>query len=352
MQTVWAQAPANLALVKYMGKKDAGLNLPANPSVSFTLGSLRTLAEVSSWGRGDSRWVPELPSGASGFEVPKLSAASIQRMVDHIERVRQQLPRVFDRFGMVLERENDGVLLKTANTFPASSGIASSASSFAAMTLALVLYFAGGPTKRAFLEDLWKQDASWRREVAALARQGSGSACRSFEGPWVCWKEAWAQAVPHRMPALSHFVLILDASPKEVSSSEAHAKVRSSALWEQRVVRATLRTQEMLEAISTGDVVRVGEIAWKELWEMHSLFHTSEVPFSYWRGKTIEVLQWAKLQRLEDPQLIVTLDAGPNVHFLVPSARRDFWKQRLEHQFEAVLLMDEQGMGATFFQPL
>jgi len=349
MQTVLAQAPANLALVKYMGKKEVSLNLPANSSVSLTLGSLRTLAQVTSSGRGDSRWVPELPEGGKGFEIPQL--VSLSRILDHVERVRNEVPRVFARFGVIAEGLAEGVVLRTANTFPASSGIASSASSFAAMTLALVAYFAGcsDRKKSAIFQSLWDREFELRREVGALARQGSGSACRSFEGPWVCWDEVVALPVPHQMPVLSHFVLILDASVKEVSSSQAHARVTTSALWEHRISRANFRTQEMLEALRKGDVVRVSEIAWSEFWEMHSLFHTSHVPFSYWVGQTVEVLHWAKLQRLQDPELIVTLDAGPNVHFLIPKTKRAIFHEKLKHQFEAVLLTDEQGMGASFF---
>jgi diphosphomevalonate decarboxylase len=142
-------------------------------------------------------------------------------------------------------------------------------------------------------------------------------------------------------------VVLLKSEPKQVSSSDAHSRVRTSPLWEGRIERAESRVRNMTVALRRGDLVTVARISWSEAWEMHSLFHTCVEPFSYWEPGTIELLHWLTPKIRESSPPIVTLDAGPNIHILVDQKDRDRWLQELRENFSKWnILEDEAGEGA------
>lgn len=383
VQTV-ARAPSNIALIKYMGKSDRDSNLPANGSLSLTLRDLCTITEVRRVLRGGSgmagaagtgtavdevRWIPEAfrhvaaGSVADQMEPVVLSADAIDRVTRHLRRARAACAEIFPAFGL---RCHDGASyweIRSANTFPAASGIASSASSFAALTLATAQACAADP--EAFAR-AWDSDRELHRALARLSRQGSGSSCRSFEGPWVLWRGTDAAALDFsspdlgagRMPEMADLVILVESAPKAVSSSQAHQRVQTSPLWAGRPERAEGRLEKMIEALRRGELAAVSRLAWQEAWEMHSLFHTAEEPFTYWRPGTLEILNglrpfvWPAESGTLSAQPgqvppIVTLDAGPNVHVLVPATRAPEWRERLRSAFPAWrILEDVQGLGA------
>ncbi len=354
-QRIVARAPSNIALIKYMGKSDSTLNIPENPSLSMTLSSLCTVAEVERSGAGGNYWFPELPRfrpkdlAPGGLWIsPDLSLSGRDKLLRHVDRVRDAVPALYDQFGIELDREtwrSAGLSLRTANTFPASSGIASSASSFAAVTLGVAAAFA---TDERSWSRAWQGLPELRRILAQLSRRGSGSSCRSFEGPWVYW-EGEKAFVPHglRLPEMAHFVILISTSPKQVSSSEAHLKIKSSPLWEKRVERVAARTAQLLEAMRSADLRKMSHLAWAELWEMHSLFHTASAPFTYWEPGTLQALQFFSQWIDQSSPPIVTLDAGPNVHVIVDRSEKDLWRSRLKEQFKDFqILEDAQGQGA------
>jgi len=348
-----ARAPSNIALIKYMGKEDSSSNLPANGSLSMTLNTLCTVAEVKRLPSvsGDSsraaHWYPELPArlvqGGLTPHVPDLSEAGVARVLRHVERVRVTAHEVFPQFG--LKAISGGKLeLRTANNFPASSGIASSASSFAAVTLATSIAIASDPVQ---FQKVWENEVELKRALARVSRQGSGSSCRSFEGPWVLWEgENAAGLQTPAMPSLSDFILLIGTGPKHVSSSAAHEKVKTSPLWEARTERVASRLQALEAALGEGSFSDVARISWAEMWEMHSLFHSCAEPFSYWEPGSIEALQWLHSLGVDRP--IVTMDAGANVHILVPTEQEKEWSRRLHARFPAwKILTDRQGEGAS-----
>ena len=347
---VSVQAPSNIALVKYMGKLDATINLPANASFSLTLNKLCTYVEMTESVSTASgvQWISEIPAKAKGdpeAKSPKLSESGIARMNRHFERVRKQLPEVFAPHGLSLT-EPCAVEIRTANTFPSDSGIASSASSFAAMTLASALFFVNDTRK--FMK-LWESDLEFRRALAMISRQGSGSSCRSFEGPWVMWGKEKAgnvfDGVKNPMPEMSDLVVLIGSAPKEISSSQAHLLVKTSPLWHGRTERTTSRLSLAIQALKSGDLTKISKMAWDEMWEMHSLFHTCENPFTYFEPGTIEVLKWLSPLR-ESGKMIVTMDAGANVHILIPASEAVSWKAKLEKEFPKFkVLSDAQGNG-------
>lgn len=290
---IWkAKAPSNIALIKYMGKE--GANMAVNPSISMTLQDFYTSVEIEVSSEGRDHWAPLDGSHP-------LRAESTKKFVDFFTRVK-------------LERGiSKNFLLRSGNNFPSDAGLASSASSFAALTMAAMQAFSeisGKPLPSAL-------------EMANVSRTGSGSSCRSFFSPWCRWEGERVEKVETKLPPLVDLVAVVDGGYKKVSSSEAHKRVQTSALFQGRVARASARLAKMEAAMKSGSFQTVAELSWEELWDMHSLFHTSQPPFFYFAPETISVLRavenfWEAMGR--GP--ITTIDAGPNVHLLVTEELR------------------------------
>ncbi len=329
---VRVQAPSNIALVKYMGKQDASLNIPANPSISMTLDALCTFTEL--------KWIPASVfrldwSGLESFEGKTLRPMPLR------EKDRAKMERHFRR---VIEHFGHPVCghwtVSTGNAFPAGAGIASSASGFAALTLAIAAA-------------LGHADASIE-ELSSLSRQGSGSSCRSFAGPWVRWQGEVATPLESHFEPLSDLVLLVEEGEKTVGSTEAHQRVRTSPRWDGRTERVTDRLGRLEAVLKGGDWQGLTCLAWEEAMDMHDLFHTAEPAFSYWKPQTREILDWlarcGARTGISDHGAVraaVTLDAGPNVHLLIPQTDELFWVSRLSRTFPNLpVLVDRQGVGA------
>ncbi len=294
-----ATAPSNIALIKYMGKE--GENQGVNGSLSMTLSSFRTDVELEQK-TGADQWSP-LPGSAP------LRQESTQRFVDFFQKLKNQ------------NGIQESFWIRSGNNFPSDAGLASSASSFAALTKASLELFA----------KMQNRPAPSPVEMARVSRTGSGSSCRSFFAPWCRWEGDDIRAVPSALPNLVDLVAVVDGGYKKVSSSEAHKKVRTSALFTGRVERAQNRLGKLEVAMKEGNLQKVAELSWEELWDMHSLFHTAVPPFFYFAPQTISALRWAEdcwEKRGKGP--ITTIDAGPNVHFLVPELEVDEYRRELE----------------------
>lgn len=346
MNRIRVRAPSNIALIKYMGKEDVTRNLPSNPSLSMTLSNLCTVVEleVSEGGAGFS-WSKRVPDARiPGLSLPELSDAGVAKFSRHVERMRAQLPEIFSRAGLALE-SNRSLACSSANTFPSDAGIASSASAFAALTWATALAWSRDADQtRARL----KENAAFRSELAGLSRQGSGSSCRSFSGPFVKWDGDRVEDVVSKLPELTDLVLLVSRDKKSVSSSQAHTAVTTSPLWQGRAERARAKVTAIAQAIAAGDLKRVAEMTWLESWEMHSLFHTSTPPFTYWKPESLALLEWLKPFVESQAAPIVTMDAGPNVHLIVPTAQAAEWRARVSAAFPRVeILSDPQGHGVS-----
>jgi diphosphomevalonate decarboxylase len=357
-----AKAPANIALIKYMGKKNAASNLPANASLSLTLNELCTLAEVRRveervGQKGDvrARWISELPeicgNKSLDWKVPLLSEKGEKRILSHLSRLLGEFPPLLQRWD-ILSDVSGKFELRTANSFPQGAGLASSASSFAAVTMATLDAIVLDKNQ---LRQVWEREVDFKVQVAELSRKGSGSSCRSFLGPWVAWEkeevELLAEPLKANFPSMIDFVLIVSSEEKVISSSEAHQRVTTSPLWGGRVGRANERFLLMKEALGGKDFMSLSKISWEEFWEMHSLFHTARPNFTYWRPETLAILNTLFDEKEKTPfPLIVTMDAGANVHVLVLEKDERFWTNRFETIFPDVqILRDTQGQGASFY---
>jgi diphosphomevalonate decarboxylase len=338
---ILARAPSNIAIVKYMGKRDPERNLPANPSLSMTLKNLCTYVELRAAEGGGLRIVREVPAGARG-QVPNLSQIGEEKFLGHLSRVMERAPDLLRQHGLMVGEAPAHAEVRTTNTFPSSAGIASSASSFAALTLAATAYHARDAEE---FRLQYAGDPELRRALAALSREGSGSSCRSFEGPFVAWDEARTERIESALQPLSDLVIVVSAGEKKIGSTEAHRRVRTSPNWEGRTTRAENRYRDLKNAIAHGNFAGLAEIAEADYRDMHRLFETSNPPFSYFAPRTNEVLGFLA----GSPGIAVTMDAGPNVHVIVPQSEEEFWRAKISARFpELPLLIDREGTGAEF----
>jgi diphosphomevalonate decarboxylase len=292
-----AEAPSNIALIKYMGKTDADNNLPANASISYTLDHLITRVELEPTTARFDSW--EMLA-AKGFEPIQLSADGQKKFLNHLKNIKD----------MFLYEGN--FVVRSANNFPADCGVASSASSFAALTQAAA----------SALQDLTAERGKGRRalnasELARVSRRGSGSSCRSFFSGWVEWRKDEVMAVDLPQKDLWHILAIVDAGKKSVSSSQAHRRVTSSLMFSGRPRRAEGRLESFVQSLRSDAWEAAYQIGWAEFWDMHALFLTSQPHFGYLAPGSLKALdvgqkQWA--ERGNGP--LITMDAGANVHFL------------------------------------
>lgn len=288
-----AQAPANIALIKYMGKKDASSNLPDNSSLSYTLNNLLSTVRLEPTSQMQDLWAPlSVPGIACDFSLAKIGQ---ERFIKHLQRLKEY----FAYSGHFLIQSN--------NNFPHGSGLASSASSFAALTRCATLA----------LSELTGKELPSVAEQAQISRLGSGSSCRSFYTPWALWKENEVLGLELPYMELHHQVIVISNKEKEVSSSEAHKRVRSSPLYNLRSQRAEERLTQLLAALSAKNWPAIYQLCWDDFQEMHQLFISCAEPFSYITEESTQLLNTlSNLWEQEGDGPLVTMDAGPNIHLL------------------------------------
>ncbi len=308
-QKIWkGQAPSNIALIKYMGKTKAQGNSPTNASFSYTLNHLQTFVELEAGGSED-RW-----NSLPGELKVELSEKGQARFLKHLQLLKSQ----FNYQGFFQVRSGNG--------FPADCGLARSASSFAALT----------KVATQALSELTSSAALSIEKVADLSRQGSGSSCRSFFSPWAVWDADGVRPISLPYTNLVHQVFVIDEKVKTVSSSEAHQRVASSALFAGRIERAEQRLAELLAALQSKNWAQAFELTWAEFWDMHALFETSRPSFGYMNPGSMDVTQTVASEywRKDGDGPLVTMDAGPNVHLLYKPEQLELAKQ-IEKRFSS-----------------
>lgn len=314
-----AEAPSNIALIKYMGKKvGEGRNYATNSSLSYTLDALRTRVEIEETHKAQDHWEPfprdstkPVSNHSNQWVSPSLAESSVNRFLIHFKFLKQKL-------GV-----SGHYRISSANNFPSDCGLASSASSFAALTMATY------EMAKSMSPDL-DMDLS---EVSELSRVGSGSSIRSFYGPWCLWSAEGASEVSINPNKLLHNVIVIEGSKKKVSSSEAHQRVPTSYIFQGRTERAEKRLQELQSSLIAGEWKLSYQITWEEFFDMHALFETSRPAFGYLTPKSFEVLRWIQNKwEQENDGPLVTMDAGPNIHLLFREDQRllqDHYKKQL-----------------------
>ena len=302
---IWTKsAPSNIALIKYMGKE--GENIPTNVSLSYTLSKFTTTVNLQT-AKSCDEFINE-----DGW-----NALQIEKFINHLKYIKKLLN--FSGFFRI----------KSHNNFPHSVGVASSASSFAALTK--VAYAAICEIQQKKLPDA--------HCMSEISRRGSGSSCRSFFSPWSIWRGEFAEPLDLKIGNLEHDLILITREAKKIFSSQAHQLVRSSLLFQGRKERAENRCRHLINALKCNDWRDAHQICWEEFHDMHALFETSSPHFSYIMPQTVFILNSVEeFWRKHNDGPIATLDAGPNVHLLWrnPDLRIKFMDFLVSENFEVI----------------
>ncbi len=301
--TTW-QSPSNLAIVKYWGKKE--VQVPLNPSVSFTLSKAVTTTSVGIY--------PKRGGGASfrldGIEQPSF----LPKINTFLQLTSPFLPYLNDFF----------LDIQSHNSFPHSSGIASSASSMSALALCLCELEA----------QLTNSHPINLRLASTLARLGSGSAARSVYGGWNLWgrmaefsESSDDFAIPLPVTPAPVFrnlhddIVIISSKTKSVSSSEGHRLMNNHPYKTGRLLQAQSNTLELTDHLKNGDVEAFINLAENEALSLHALMMSSSPGYTLLHPNTLEVIHRVRSWRRESSIPVgFSLDAGPNLHILYPDA--------------------------------
>jgi diphosphomevalonate decarboxylase len=304
-------APSNIALVKYWGKKEN--QIPANPSISFTLNTCKTSTKLSF----------EKKQSSDNFSFDLLFEGKPKE--DFKPKIQKFFERI-EKYCPFLKHYH--FTIETQNTFPHSSGIASSASGMAALSMTIMALEKA--LSRNFgtemTEDYFYKKASF------LARLGSGSACRSIKGEVVCWgnhteisgsSDLFGVEFPTKIHAnfknCQDTILLVDKGEKQVSSTVGHDLMHNHPYAERRFEQAHENLSKLKTVLETGNLNEFIAIVESEALTLHAMMMTSMPYFILMKPNTLEIINkiWKFRNETKIP-ICFTLDAGANVHVLYP----------------------------------
>ncbi len=284
-----AIAPANIAFVKYWGKTNEKLRLPANSSFAMTLDACTTTTTVE--------FSSHYQTDSFTFLGESVSLAEKQRVFQFLNHFRRLAKKKL--FARVVSQ----------NSFPKSAGLASSASGFAALALA-----AASALNLKLSE----------KQLSILARLGSGSACRSIPAGFVKWQKgktnqnsyAYSVYPPHYW-ALCDILLVVSYQ-KKLSSSTAGQQIsqKTSPFYQTRLKQAEVLLAQLEKAFSTKNFVQLGQIIEQDCLNFHAVALTSSPALFYWSPETLAVIKKVYQWRQNGLPVYFTIDAGPNVHLI------------------------------------
>lgn len=296
MKTATAQACSNIALIKYWGKRDPVLNLPQNGSLSLTLDGMLTKTTV--------HWDPGFAQDEVSLNGKILADSELAKMSRFLDLVRE-------RAGFSLKAR-----VESQNNFPTAAGLASSASGFAALSLAA--------SRAAGLE----LDA---RELSILARQGSGSASRSIFGGFAEWRkgelpdgsDSYAEELmpPETWPDVRMLVVVLEPRPKPISSRTGMTQtVNTSPMYPAWLSTVNADLETARHALFAHDLEALGTVAEANALKMHATMLTTLPTILYWQPTTVGLMHRVWELRRDGLPAWFTIDAGPNVKVLTDAA--------------------------------
>ncbi|PID69486.1 MAG: diphosphomevalonate decarboxylase [Flavobacteriales bacterium] len=305
------QAPSNIALVKYWGKQES--QIPQNASISFTLNNCHTRTKVHL----DKKEKSETFTFDFTFEGKKNDA------------FKPKLAQFFNRIIIYVPFLKDYHLqIFSENSFPHSSGIASSASSMAALALCIMS-----------LEKALNPEMSgtyFYKKASFLARLGSGSAARSIEGPLIVWGKhptvddssdlygvKYTKTIHKVFHNYQDTILLVDQGQKQVSSTIGHNLMHQHPFAAKRFGQANNNLTRLSEVIKTGDLEIFMQLVELEALSLHAMMMTSMPYFILMKPNTLAIINaiW-EFRRVTKTPVCFTLDAGANVHVLYPEAEK------------------------------
>lgn len=327
------RSPSNIAFVKYWGKK--GHQLPANPSLSMTLKECFTETSVAFNPSDDFKVELYL----DGKKEDKF-ALKIQ---NYLKSLSEEIPLLTKL----------SYIVKTKNTFPHGTGIASSASGLSAFALCLTDYLQSLTGEG--INDLFYLRASH------FSRLASGSACRSVYGGFTTWGESSLAgssdkyATPFEVHSefkhLKDSVLVISGDEKEISSTQGHGKMKEHFFADARFHQAKENFKNIVHALKTGDVDQMGLILEAEALSLHAMMMTSPTPYTLLKPNSLAAMDIIRKFRHETKiPLYYTLDAGPNLHLIYPEVVQHKVRTFISHELSPLcsrIIEDEKGEGPT-----
>jgi diphosphomevalonate decarboxylase len=321
--SVTYSAPSNIALVKYWGKLSNQVNelgladtqIPANPSLSFTLKNCHTVTSLA---------YARLENAAATFSFELLFEG--QPKPEFHPKIEQFFQRIAQYCPYLKEYH---FVISSHNTFPHSSGIASSASGMAA--LAVNIMHMEQQIYPELSADYVAQKASF------LARLGSGSACRSIKGSVVVWGETpsiegssnqFGISFPGNIHPVFHnyqdTILLVDKGEKQVSSTVGHELMHGHPFAQNRFAQAHEHLAQLKAIFASGNLEQFIALVESEALTLHAMMMCSQPYFILMKPNTLEIIQriWQFRARTQTP-ICFTLDAGANVHVLYPQAHKE-----------------------------
>lgn len=336
------QSPSNIALVKYWGKK--ANQIPANPSISFTLHTSVTTTSLE-YIKGEEKG--DVPKFDLYFEDTKKEAFK-PKIEDFFKRIETYCPYLKDL----------NFVIRTRNSFPHSSGIASSASGMSALALCIM----------SIEKELNPQMTPeyFNKKASFLARLGSGSACRSIEGSLVVWghhenipgsSDLFGVQYPGEVhEVFKNFqdtILLVDKGSKQVSSSVGHNLMHGHPYAETRFLQAHSNLDDLRKILKSGDLKAFIEIVESEALTLHAMMMSSRPYFILMKPNTLEIINriW-NFREITGLPVCFTLDAGANVHVLYPEKTKEKVFEFIKNELLAYCeneqyLCDRVGIGAV-----
>ncbi len=313
-----AIAPSNIAFTKYWGKKDEVLRLPENGSISMTLSDLLTTTTVEFSEKYDK---DEITINGGGVE-----EGEAERVIKHLDRIRK-----------IANIEHKAKVVSN-NNFPIGTGLSSSASGFAALTIAA--------SKAAGLN-------LSEKELSILARQGAGSACRSIPGGFVEWLDGntsetsyAVQILPPNHWAIADMVALVSTGKKEVSSSAGMKAATSSPFMKLRLSRMKEKNKLVKKLIKERNFKELGELTEQEALELHTIMLTQYPPLIYWTPGTLQIMKLVPHWRQEGISVYFTINTGQDIHLIVEQKNVDKVKAKLkELDFVKNIIVNTPGEG-------
>lgn len=287
MKKVTVISPSNVALIKYWGRSNEYDRLPANGSIAMNLSNLFTTTTVE--------FDPFLKEDDVTINNKKVAK--------EVERVTKQLDRIRGVAGKKIFAK-----VVSENSFPSSSGLSSSASGFAALSAA---------TAKAIGLDLPE------KEMSILARQGSGSACRSIPSGFVEWykgessETSYAKSIfPSNHWDICDVVVVVSDKKKYIPTSASHKTAYTSPFFEKRLTLLPKRITEIKKHIKEKDFSKFGELIEKEALEFHAILLTSNPPLLYWLPETLFAMHDVQQLRNEGIEAYFTINTGHDMHVI------------------------------------
>jgi diphosphomevalonate decarboxylase len=289
-----AIAPSNIAFIKYWGRKDEILRLPQNGSISMNLSHLLTTTTVE--------FHPDFVEDTfiiNGTQQPMEG----NRVVKHLDRVR------------ALANIQTKAKVQTENNFPTGTGLSSSASGFAALTVAAAQAAGLHLSEKA---------------LSILARQGSGSACRSIPDGFVEWLDgdtsdtSYATSLyPATYWGLVDIVAVVSKERKDVSTSEGQKLVGSSPFFAVRKAHMPEKIAAIKSYLAAQDFEHFGELIEAEALELHAIMLTSRPSLVYWLPGSLLIMKLVKKWRSQGVPVYFTINTGQDIHLICEKKHSD-----------------------------